>query len=79
MPLVFLENHSAPADRILLRSFISDGTYKNWSKNVTDPEILPVYTRTVKKNAVSKIADKLFPVGTKVRTIADGILAKSHR
>ncbi|MDE6501568.1 MAG: hypothetical protein K2L10_05750 [Ruminococcus sp.] len=79
LPLVFLENHSAPADRILLRSFISDGTYKNWSKNVTDPEILPVYARTVKKNAVSKIADKLFPVGTKVRTIADGILAKSHR
>lgn len=79
LPLVFLENHSAPADRMLLRSCISDGTYKNWSENVTDPEILPVYARTVKKNAVSQLADKLFPPGTKVRTIADGILAKSHR
>lgn len=78
LPLVFLENHSAPADRMLLRSCLSDGTYKNWSENVTDPEILPVYARTVKKNAVSKLADKLFPPGTKVRTIADGILAKSH-
>ncbi|MDE5557603.1 MAG: hypothetical protein K2J32_07935 [Ruminococcus sp.] len=78
LPLIFLENHSAPADRILLRSCISDGMYKNWSENVTEPEILPVYARTVKKNAVSQLADKLFPRGTKVRTIADGILAKTH-
>ena len=78
-PLIFIENHSAPADRMLLRSCISDSTYKNWSQNVTDPEILPVYSRTVKKNPVSQLADKLFPPGTKVRTIADGILAKSHR
>ena len=78
-PLIFIENHSASADRMLLRSCISDSTYKNWSQNVTDPEILPVYSRTVKKNPVSQLADKLFPPGTKVRTIADGILAKSHR
>lgn len=78
-PLIFIENHSAPADRMLLRSCISDSTYKNWSQNVTDPEILPVYSRMVKKNLVSQLADKLFPPGTKVRTIADGILAKSHR
>lgn len=79
LPFEFLADHSAPADRILLRSCISDGTYKKWSESVTDPEILPVYARTVKKNAVSKLADKLFPPGTKVRTIADGILAKSQR
>lgn len=78
LPFEFLAEHSAPADRMLLRSCISDGTYKKWSENVTDPEILPVYARTVKKNAVSRLADKLFPPGTKVRTIADGILAKSH-
>lgn len=79
LPFEFLVNHAAPADRILLRSCISDGNYKKWSQNVTDPEILPVYARTVKKNAVSQLADKLFPPGTKVRTIADGILAKSQR
>lgn len=79
LPLIFLENHSAPADRFLLQSCISDGTYKKWSENATDPEILPIYARTVKKNAVSQLADKLFPPGTKVRTIADGILSKSHR
>lgn len=79
LPFEFLTDHSAPADRMLLRSCISDGTYKKWSESVTDPEILPVYARTVKKNAVSRLADKLFPPGTKVRTIADGILAKSHR
>lgn len=79
LPLIFLENHSAPADRILLRSCISDGMYKKWAENVTEPEILPVYARKVKKNALSQLADKLFPRGTKVRTIADGILAKAHR
>ncbi|MDE6092029.1 MAG: hypothetical protein K2G14_02925 [Ruminococcus sp.] len=79
LPFEFLVRHSAPADRMLLRSCISDGTYKKWSESVTEPEIAPVYARTVKKNAVSKLADKLFPPGTKVRTIADGILAKSHR
>ncbi|MBO5105028.1 MAG: hypothetical protein J6B74_08215 [Ruminococcus sp.] len=79
LPFEFLAYHSAPADRMLLRSCISDGTYKNWSESVTEPETAPVYARTVKKNAVSKLADKLFPPGTKVRTIADGILAKSHR
>lgn len=79
LPFEFLANHAAPADRMLLRSCISDGNYKKWSENVTDPEILPVYARTVKKNAVSQLADKLFPHGTKVRTIADGILAKSQR
>ncbi len=79
LPFEFFANHSAPADRMLLQSCISDGTYKKWSESVTEPEIAPVYARTVKKNAVSKLADKLFPTGTKVRTIADGILAKSHR
>lgn len=79
LPFEFLADHSAPADRMLLRSCISDSTYKKWSENVTEPEILPVYARTVKKNAVSQLADKLFPPGTKIRTIADGILAKSHR
>ena len=78
LPFEFLTDHSAPADRMLLRSCISDGTYKKWSESVTEPEIAPVYARTVKKNAVSRLADKLFPPGTKVRTIADGILAKSH-
>lgn len=78
IPLIFLEKHSAPADRILLRPCISDGMYKKWAENVTEPEILPVYARTVKKNALSQLADKLFPHGTKVRTIADGILAKTQ-
>lgn len=79
LPFEFLTDHSASADRMFFRSCVSDGTYKKWSESVTDPEILPIYARTVKKNAVSKLADKLFPPGTKVRTIADGILAKSHR
>lgn len=79
LPFEFIAEYSAPADRMMLRSCLSDGIYKKWSENVIEPEILPVYARTVKKNAVSQLADKLFPPGTKVRTIADGILAKSQR
>ncbi|MDE6034712.1 MAG: hypothetical protein K2G36_02220 [Ruminococcus sp.] len=78
IPLRFLEKHTAPADRLFFRSCISDGLYKKWSQNITEPEILPVYSRPVRKNVLSQIADKLFPPGTKVRTIADRILAKSH-
>ncbi|MDE6426570.1 MAG: hypothetical protein K2K89_10635 [Ruminococcus sp.] len=78
LPFIFLENHAAPADRMFFRACISDGIYKKWTENITDPEILPVYSRPVRKNALSRLADKLFPHGTKVRTIADRILAKSH-
>ena len=78
LPFIFLEKHSAPADRNFFRSCIPDGIYKKWTQNITEPEILPVYSRPVRKNALSKIADKLFPPNTKVRTIADRILAKSH-
>lgn len=79
LPFEFLTDHSAPGDRMMLKSCISDSTCKKWSESVTEPEIVPVYARAVKKNAVSRLADKLFPPGTKVRTIADGILAKSQR
>lgn len=78
LPFIFLANHAAPADRMFFRACISDGIYKEWAENITEPEILPVYSRIVKKNALYRLADKLFPHGTKVRTIADRILAKSH-
>lgn len=78
LPFIFLANHAAQADRMFFRACISDGMYKEWSENITEPEILPVYSRIVKKNALSRLADKLFPTGTKVRTIADRILAQSH-
>ena len=78
LPFIFLEHHASPADRMFFRSCISDGIYKKWTENITEPEILPVYSRPVRKNVLSRLADKLFPPGTKVRTIADRILAKSH-
>ncbi|MDE5583026.1 MAG: hypothetical protein K2J08_04930 [Ruminococcus sp.] len=74
LPFAFLVNHSAPSDRLMLGDIS-----KKLAETVTEPDLAPVYSRAVKKNALSKFADKLFPHGTKVRTIADGILAKSHR
>lgn len=79
IPLIFLENHAAQSDRSFLRPCISDNIFKNWEKNITEPEILPVYSRAVTNNPLSRLVDKLFPRGTKVRTIADSILAKAHR
>jgi len=76
--LIYLENHSSTGDRSLLKPYISDSIWEIWSKNITDPDIVPVYARTLKKNAVSKFADKLFPQGTKVRTITDRIMGKLH-
>lgn len=78
IPFIFLLNHSAQADRIFFRNCISDRIYKEWEKNITEPELLPVYSRIVKKNALYRFADKLFPPRSKLRTITDRILAKFH-
>lgn len=78
LPFIFLLNHTAPADRMFFRNCISDRMYKEWEKNITEPELLPVYSRIVKKNALYRFADKLFPPHSKIRTIADRILAKMH-
>lgn len=76
LPIEFLEKHSAPLDKSLMKEQLDSETSDNWESILEEPEIVPVYSRKLKQNAVSKLADKMFPPGTKVRNITDGILVK---
>lgn len=76
LPFEFFEKHSAPVDRNMLKGLLDDNTLKEWESIVTAPKTAPVYIKTSNPNGLSKLADKMFPPGTKVRNIADGILVK---
>lgn len=75
-PLLFLEKYASTGDKALFQKYISADELQQWANATKDPEIVPVYRRQVKKSAVSKLADKMFPPGTKVRNIADGMLVR---
>lgn len=79
LPLVFLEKYAYAGDKEILKSYLSEADYGIWSETAKEPELAPVYAHKAKKNAVAKLADKLFPPGTRVRTIADDILSKSKK
>nr|MDE5853969.1 hypothetical protein [Ruminococcus sp.] len=76
LPIEFLEKHSAPLDKLLMRDQLDSETYNNWKSISEEPKIVPVYGKKIKQNAVSKLADKMFPPGTRVRNIVDGLLVK---
>lgn len=78
LPLEFAEKCLCAADRELLAGHLSADTMKKWSRSVKEPEIVPFSEKHSDKNAVSKLADKMFPPGTKVRNIVDGILTKGR-
>ncbi len=79
LPLYFLENYAFNTDRELLKPYLSDEDFEKWSKCIKEPDIAHVYAHAPKKNAAAKLADKLFPPGTKVRNIVDGILSKGRK
>ncbi|MDE6789564.1 MAG: hypothetical protein K2J47_09630 [Ruminococcus sp.] len=76
LPFKFYENHSTSLDRNMLKQQLDDDILKEWENNITEPQTAPVHIRDTKQNTVSKLADRMFPPGTKVRNIADGILVK---
>lgn len=77
--LEFLEECCGSADREMFRSHFSGERMKKWAAFVKEPEIAPFSAGATKKNALYRLADKMFPPGTKVRNIVDGILAKGHK
>ncbi len=79
LPLEFAEKCCASSDRAMIESCFDAGEMKKWASSVKEPEIVPFSAGDAKKNALSKLADKMFPPGTKVRTITDGILSKMHK
>jgi len=78
LPLQFAEKSLASADRKLLTGKIAADTMKKWNRSVKDPDIVPFSAPKRRQNKLSKLADKMFPPGTKVRTITDNILTKMH-
>lgn len=78
LPLEFFVSHVSISDRMSLQKLLAPEVMVKWAENVTDPEIAPVYLKKVKKSALSKLADRLFQPGSRIRTIIDSILAKAR-
>lgn len=76
MPFEFFTKHGAVLDRKMLSRQLDDSIFKEWDGMITEPKTAPVYTEDTKRNALAELADKMFPPGTKVRNITDGILVK---
>ncbi|MBQ4369520.1 MAG: hypothetical protein II784_00815, partial [Oscillospiraceae bacterium] len=76
MPLGFLARYSAPGDRAMLQGRLDPAFFAEWTEGTKEPKLAPVHARTVKRSFTAKLADRLFPPGTKVRNIADGMLVK---
>lgn len=79
LPLIFLEKYAYAGDKEILSPYLSEDYSASWSENAKEPELAPVYAHKAKKNAVARLADRLFPPGTRVRTIADDILSKGKK
>ena len=61
---------------MLFQSRLDPSDFAAWTEGTKEPKLAPVHARRLKKNATAKLADTLFPPGTKVRNIADGMLVK---
>lgn len=79
LPFRFFTDHAAPGDRMLFDRIMQPADLAEWAGFVTDADIAPIHARRIQKNALQRFADRLFPPGTKVRNIVDGILLKLHR
>lgn len=79
LPLEFLEKYSYAGDRSLVKEYLSDKGAKKWGTGAAEPKLAPVHTGSVKKNSLQKLADKLFPEGTRVRNITEGMLHKGKK
>lgn len=79
LPLEFLEKHSYVGDRESIMPLLSDKDRKMWGKPAAEPKLAPVHTKPVKKNPVQKLADRLFPEGTRVREMAEGVLSRKKK
>ena len=73
LPIEFLKNHSLEADRQLLREYMPADDFKKWAEMSCEPQLSPV-GENFHSGKIWKIADTLFPSGTKVRRITENIL-----
>ncbi len=74
LPLKLIAEHGGSMDVGLLKNNMPADAYKKWSESITDAPTIPNLQRIHEKNKLEKFADRMFPPGTRVRNIADGIL-----
>ncbi len=79
LPLEFLEQHSYIGDRNKIMPFLNDSEKKNWGKPESEPKLAPVHTKSIKKNSLQKLADRLFPEGTRVREMSEAVIHRKKR
>jgi hypothetical protein len=79
LPLVFLEKYAYTGDIAILKPYMDESLTASWAKDTKEPDLAPVYAHKARKNAAARLADKLFPPGTKVRTMAEDILGKTKK
>ena len=74
LPLKLLAEHGGSMDVGLLKNNMASELHKKWTEGITDAPTIPNLQRVHEKNKLEKFADRMFPPGTRVRNIADGIL-----
>ncbi|MDE5763695.1 MAG: hypothetical protein K2I00_01855 [Ruminococcus sp.] len=76
LPLEFIANHCGESDRKMFRKFIPAENMTEWENIISEPDTAPLHRQRPEQNSLEKLADRMFPPGTRVRNIADGILSK---
>ncbi len=76
LPFRFFAEHGSINDRMSVQSYLSSEVMAEWSNDVTEPEIAPVFTKAEKKSSLSKLADRVAAPGSQMRTVIDGIISK---
>lgn len=74
LPLNLIAEHGGSMDVGLLKNNMSADAHKKWQEGITDAPKAPDFRKNKEQNKLEKLADRLFPPGTKVRNIADGII-----
>lgn len=74
LPLKLISEHGGSMDVGLLKNHMPADIHKKWREGITDAPTVPNLQRVTEKNKLEKLADRMFPPGTKVRNIADGVL-----
>lgn len=76
LPFEYLTRHSSVGDRMLLEKYLSPAEYAEWGEITSEADIAPVHRAAVKPTVTQRLADKMFPRGTRVRILAEEALSK---
>ncbi len=76
LPVKFLATHGGAMDIGLLKNNMSAESNKKWKEAIVNSPAVPKFRPQTEQNKLEKFADIMFPPGTRVRNIADGMLLK---